>query len=317
MTNRRALLMGHFSTVGDIESLETVRHWLEDLDLPYDIMPFFDSVREKLPGCVKWNRVDPSAYSHLVMICGPVWENQLKELGIDLNAFQHCVRIGINLTMVNPVRQWNPFDILLERDSDRFTRPDLTFLTETPTVRVLGRCLVKKQLSYAGRERHEEARQLFDEVARRLDCGTIDLDTRWYREQNGLKSPAQFFSALHRVDLLLTNRLHGLVYALKAGVPVIAIDAIEGGAKVMAQAQTLGWPQCFTLEDATPDRLLAAIEWCWTPHAHDTIRLCQERAVALLQEVKKNFFTAVGLPPPFFHLVNNTLNASSLSTQKH
>jgi hypothetical protein len=42
---------------------------------------------------------------------------------------------------------------------------------------------------------------------------------------------------MRRVDVLLTNPLHGLVYALHNGVPTIAVDPVAGAAKLAAQAR--------------------------------------------------------------------------------
>ena len=167
----------------------------------------------------------------------PVWKEQLEELQFDLTRFQHCVRIGINLTLIAPIQTWNPFDVLLERDSNRLIRPDLTLLAETKSVPVVvGRCLVRKQSSYAGRERHDQARQLFDDLIQRRDFAAIDVDTRWYRAENGLRTPAHFLSVLQRIDLLLTNRLHGMVYALKAGD---VRDVMVNGRPVVRDAKIL------------------------------------------------------------------------------
>ncbi|MEK7349244.1 MAG: polysaccharide pyruvyl transferase family protein [Nitrospirota bacterium] len=299
MMARRALLTGHFSTVGDIECLEIVRHWLGGMGISCDVAPFAESVRAKLPGATDLARVDPRSYSHLVMICGPVWKEQLEGLQFDLARFRHCVRIGINLTLIAPIESWNPFDILLERDSNRITRPDLTLLADTKSVPVVvGRCLVRKQSSYAGRERHDQARQLFDDLIQRRDFAAIDLDTRWYRDGNGLRTPAHFLSALQRIDLLFTNRLHGMVYALKAGVPVVAIDAIEGGAKVSAQAEAIGWPQCIPIENATPERLDAAVDWCLSPQAQGVIESCRKGVLNELREVKREFLAAMATEMP-------------------
>ena len=126
---------------------------------------------------------------------------------------------GPRFTLIAPVQAWNLFDVLLERDSNRAIRPDLALLSDTQSASlVVGRCLVRKPWSYAGRERHDQARQLFDDLIHRRDFAAIDVDTRWYRAENGLRTPGHFLSVLQRIDLLLTNRLHGMVYALKAGV---------------------------------------------------------------------------------------------------
>lgn len=293
MRKPRALLTGHFSTVGDIESLVVVRDWLDELKIASDVAPFTESVRRAMPDTVHIGTVNPADYGYLVVICGPVWGEQLDDVGLNMDAFRHCRRIGINLTLVQPTQDWNPFDILLERDSDRATRPDLTLLRDTRLVPVLGRCLVKRQTSYAGRERHDVAIARFEELVRKRGYAVLDLDTRWYIEKNTLKSASQFFSALQRVDVLLTNRLHGMVYALKAGVPVVAIDAIEGGAKVMQQARRLGWPCCLAIEDATLDRLESAVDWCLSAETRAATERCRRDAQASLAAIKAEFMSGV------------------------
>jgi hypothetical protein len=293
MSARRALLTGHFSTVGDIESLDIVREWMIELGIEFDVAPFAKSVRSRMDGVLDLADVDPTSYRYLVMICGPVWREQLDELELDLGAFEHCLRIGVNLTMVEEVGSWNPFDILLERDSDRLTRPDLTLLGEPAETQVVGRCMVKNQNSYLDRQRHDEARAIFDEAIGRHDFAAIDIDTRWYRDVNGIRSPAHLVAALRRVDLLFTNRLHGMVYALKAGVPVVAIDAIAGGAKVAAQAEVLGWPQCIPIEEATAERLDEAVAWCLSREGRVAAAACRAVALPALEELKQEFFAAV------------------------
>ena len=62
-----------------------------------------------------------------------------------------------------------------------------------------------------------------------------------------------------RVDVVVTTRLHGLVLALKNGVPAVAVDPIRGGAKVCRQAEALGWPHAFAVDAATPAALQEAL----------------------------------------------------------
>lgn len=305
MSPNRVLLTGWFSTVGDIESLDIVRSWVDLCDLPYDMAPFKEKIRMRMQGVIDFEQIDPEIYSHLVVICGPAWQEKFEDLHLDLSRFGHCKRIGINLTMVDPLQNWNPFDTLIERDSDHLTRPDLTLLADTESVPVVGRCLIQKQSSYAGRERHGEVEHCFKSLIQRRDFAVIDLDTRWFRTKNGLKTPAHFLSALKRVDLLLTNRLHGMVYAIKAGVPVIAIDAIEGGAKVSAQAKILGWPQCIPIKDATPERLESAVNWCFSSEAEQVLLSCRKTARSILQNLKWQFLESL-LPEPISSLKKET-----------
>jgi hypothetical protein len=39
--------------------------------------------------------------------------------------------------MLQPLDEWNPFDLLLERDSSATARPDITFLSRQPKVPVV------------------------------------------------------------------------------------------------------------------------------------------------------------------------------------
>ena len=225
---------------------------------------------------------------------GPVWPEQLNKLGFDLNRFSHCRTVGINLTLVEPVSVWDPFDVLLERDSDRCTRADLTLLADTQRVPVVGRCLVHRQRSYQGLECHEKARKLIDAVIQNRGWAVIDFDTRWYKAKNSLSTPAQFLSALERVDLLLTNRLHGMVYAIKAGVPVVAIDAIKGTAKVSAQAKALGWPHCIPIEEATLSRIESAVDECLSDRARTLVHQVNNSARGSLATLQRDFIAAIG-----------------------
>lgn len=69
------------------------------------------------------------------------------------------------------------------------------------------------------------------------------LDPRQWRNPS---TPGQLDSVLCRLDAVLTTRLHGLVLALRLGVPVLAVDPVNGGGKVGAQAAAWGWPALVT-----------------------------------------------------------------------
>ena len=85
--------------------------------------------------------LDPAWYSHLIVICGPLTPAMAVQHESIFGRFQHCVHIGVNLTMVAPTATFNPFEVLLERDSDRITRADLSFRENPPRVPVIGLCL--------------------------------------------------------------------------------------------------------------------------------------------------------------------------------
>jgi polysaccharide pyruvyl transferase WcaK-like protein len=72
--------------------------------------------------------------------------------------------------------------------------------------------------------------------------------------------PSQVEALVRRADVVVTMRLHALVLGLAHGVPVIACDAIAGGAKVSAQAAALGWPVVLRAGEIEPTTLDAALE---------------------------------------------------------
>jgi len=260
----RALIVGHFSTMGDIESLAYVEQVLDAEGIAYDVLPYKPEIARSLPCAIPRATLDPAAYTHLIIVCGPIWPELLERRGIALERFAHCTRIGINLTMVLPVSEWNPFHLLIERDSDRTARPDITFLQQTGLVPVVGLCTIAKQKEYGRRQRHAQANELMRQIVASREVAVVEIDTRWPQSRNsgGLRSPAELLTVMSRLDVLLTNRLHGMVYALKAGVPVIAIDPVSGSDKVTAQAKILGWPAVATVEEATADWVDRTYDWC-------------------------------------------------------
>lgn len=289
LERNRALLLGHFSTVGDIQCLHLVERRVRRAGIPYDIAAFESDVRGAIPGAISPESANPELYSHLIIICGPYWPAFLNDRNFDIGRYQHCKRIGINLTMIKPLAEWNPFDVLLERDSENAVRPDLTFLAPNERLPVLGRCLVRGQEEYGDRQRHNSVISIIENVIEQRGFPVIDVDTRWPKRCNTTKlpSPAAVSSLISRTDVLLTNRLHGLVFALRNGVPALAIDAVAGGDKVTAQARVLGWPICLQADHMTPEAMHAALDWCLSGEARAKAQRSSKTAVKLLRNMDR------------------------------
>lgn len=291
----RALLIGHFSTIGDIESLHHVEAMLEGEGIAHDVLPYNPKFVPALDRAIPRSELKPSRYTHLIAVCGPFWPELLERRGIALEDFAHCTRIGVNLTMVRPVEEWNPFHLLLERDSSRTTRPDISFLQATGRVPVAGLCTIGRQREYGRRQRHGQAVALLRQLVERRELAAVEIDTRWpaFRNSGGLGSPDQVISLIERLDVLLTNRLHGLVYALKAGVPVLALDPVSGGDKVSAQASVLGWPAVSTVEEASPDGLERMLDWCLSTEGRTAAGAVAANARSKLQPVNDELRSAL------------------------
>jgi hypothetical protein len=295
----RALIIGYFTTVGDIEVLRQVERQLYAGSVEYDVASYSAKIWKNVKGWVDIRQVDPFAYTHLLVVCGPFYQACFVRRGIDLDRFSHCTRVGVNLTMIEKLDDYDPLDVLLGRDSDQWHYPDLSFLECTDKVPVAGICLVHKQGEYGARQMHDKANDSLRRLAKRAHLATIELDTEWpgSRNANGLSSPTDFESVCARVDVMLTTRLHGMVLSLKNGVPVIAVDAIAGGGKVGLQAGAVGWPEVFAVNDVTDDDLDAALARCLTPAARDRAHFCSDAARKALVGFSTQFKAALDTAP--------------------
>ncbi len=299
-----ALVMGFFSTIGDIECLRVACRWLEDAHISYDIAPYAKRLRALMPGAVDARRVDARRYQFLIVVCGPCWPDLFKKQKVDLRRFRHSFKIGVNLTMVKGLAEWNPFDLLIERDSSRTMRPDISFLEPTTVKPVVGVCLAPPQGEYGDRQRHDLARRHIENLIELRNFTALQLDTRCLpTEANVMTDPSDFVSQLSRVDFLLTTRLHGMIYALKAGRPVIALDPIAGGDKVIAQSRVIGWPKAILAEDATAEWMGAAADWCYSADAQKAVRDTRARVLPALASAREEFMAAVRGKP--LHATDN------------
>jgi hypothetical protein len=297
MSPSKTLVMGWFSferygaTAGDLMACDVACRWLEEAGQPYEV-----AMAPPFTGGVDWQAVDPADYSRLLFVCGPFGSNVVTEEL--LRRFAHCRRSGLNLTMLDPLGQWNPFDFLLERDSDRCARPDISLLSAQEKVPVVGLVLVLPQKEYRDRGRHEHANAMIRRLIASREMALVRIDTRLDENSTGLRTPREVESLIARMDVVLTTRLHGTALAIKNGVPVIALDAIAGGAKVTQQAEALGWPQRFIVDRVSDQDLQEAFDFCLTADARALARECARRARQALDAARSAFLaefrTAVG-----------------------
>ena len=284
----RVLVMGAFSlekgraTAGDLMAREVVCDWLRAAGQEFDValeLPFQHGVN--------WRKVDPKLYTDFLYVCGPFADYEVSREFLD--RFAHCRKIGINLSMMKRVDVWNPFDFLLERDSSAATIPDISLVCEQKKVPVVGLMLVHPQLEYGARAKHDIANQAIQRLINSREIAVVEIDTRLDKNSSSLRTAAEVESLVARMDIVLTTRLHGLVLAIKNGVPAIAVDAIAGGAKVTRQAQSLGWTIHFNAEFVTDAQLQAAFDYGLSIEAREMTRKCAQQAKGKLLELRRKF----------------------------
>jgi hypothetical protein len=283
----RTLVAGWFSfeqmgaTAGDLMTRDLARRVLEEAGHHVDI-----AVAAPFTGGVDWSTVNPADYQQVVFVCGPCGNGwPLTEF---VERFRHTRLVGLNLTMLEPLEVWNPFDLLLERDSSRTSRAELAFICDQPKTPVVGVILVHAQLEYkAGL--HDSAHQMIHRVLRARDVAAVSIDTRLDLNANGLYSPGQVESLIARMDTVVTTRLHGTVLALKNGVPALVVDPIAGGAKIRRQCETIGWPLVFNADALDQAEFERAFDYSLTEAARVQARECAQRARTMAGEVRDAF----------------------------
>lgn len=291
----RVLVAGWFSfeemgaTAGDLMCRDLLCEWLRSADCDHDVAvaaPFSDGI--------DWKRAAPEWYSHVVFVCGPFGNGwPVDEF---LKRFRNCRLIGLNLTMLDRVSNWNPFDLLLERDSDTTVRPDMTFLTDPNRVPVIGVILAHRQKEYGQRGCHELADAAVKRLLDAREAAIVHIDTRLDMNSTGLRTPAEVDSLIARMDAVVTTRLHGTALSLKNGVPPLVIDPIAGGAKVSRQAAALGWPVTFVGDALDDEELKHAFDYCLTADARERAEQCALAARTQLADVKAKVLDFIQAP---------------------
>lgn len=272
---------GH-TTAGDLLAKDVACDWLEEAGFDFDV-----ALAPPFTGGVDLQTAVPADYSHVVFVCGPFGPGEL-EAGL-LERFATCRFIGLSLSLETPMDRWDPFDFLLERDSSRAAHPDLVFQSREPAVPVVGVCLVEP---HAG-ARTAEAEAAIQRLLAARAAAVVPIDTRLDENTGGLRGPAEVESLIARMDLLITTRLHGMVLALKNGVPVIALDTIPGGAKISLQAATIGWPAVLGVERITDEAMREAFDYCLTELARARARDCAALARRKLGEARPQVLDAL------------------------
>lgn len=273
---------GH-ATAGDVLARDVVTRWLDKQSWQYDV-----AAAAPFRGDVRWELTPRDAYDAVVFVCGPFQCGELE--GRFLHHFDGTPVFGLNLSLPEHVDSWNPFHCLWERDSSRTARPDLVFLSDAPLVPVIGVCKVEPYP--AGLTGLTDP--AIDALVGARHAAVVAIDTRLDVNGVGLRTPAEVESLIARTNALVTTRLHGLVLALKNGVPVVAIDPEAGGAKLARQAETVGWPICFTADRLDPTALEQALDYCLTENAHVQARACAERARLSLATLEPDVLGKLG-----------------------
>jgi hypothetical protein len=284
----KALVAGWFSyensdyTAGDLLASDVVCEWLRELGVPFDV-----AVASSMKNGVNLRQVTASDYAIVVFVCGPFMRNAWE--ADFLFQFADTYAIGVNLSFPFPLEHWNPFDAVIERDSNRTARPDISLLSQRRLVPVVGLCLCEPY----GEADVPLANSYVERLVQSKEMAVIPVDTRLDVNATGLRTSSEVESALARMDAVITTRLHGTVLSLRNGVPALVIDPEVGGGRIYRQAMSLEWPIAFTVDRLDDQVLSKALDRCLSEEARQLASQCATAGIAKIQTLKLQFAAAV------------------------
>lgn len=273
----RVLVAGWFSfdeviaTIGDELGADAVVGWLTEAGVDHDVAwaPY-------LQRGANWRDLDPADYTHLVFVSGPLSDTALlREL---TTAFAGAQRWAVNVSVVSDAGR-ALFHRVWERDAPGIARPDLAIGTTTPDVPVLAVAFAPPQEEYGDRSQAAQVRSAIEGWLGARAIPWFELTMDLYEKPHE-RFPLQVEALVRRADVVVSMRLHALVLGLAHGVPVIACDAIVGGAKVGAQAAALGWPIVLRAGEVDPTTLDAALEHALSGTLTDELAEARRRGAA-------------------------------------
>jgi hypothetical protein len=277
------------ATAGDVLSMEAVRDSLLEAGLGVDVAW---SPRLRADG-VSLEQADPNTYTHLLFVCGPAHGRQVRQLH---ERFVHCRRLAVGVSIVeadDPAV--TGFHQILARDGDGVAHRDLAAAPRCAQVPVVGVVLAHAQHEYGERQRHDAVHSVLTSWLSRQDCARLAFDTRLDgQDWRFARTSGQLESVIRRLDVMVTTRMHGLVLALKNGIPALALDPIAGGAKVSAQATAWAWPAVVTADSFTEADLDHWWAWCRSADCAVRTARCKREAAdctlvpRLLQAITKH-----------------------------
>ncbi|HET9810921.1 MAG TPA: polysaccharide pyruvyl transferase family protein [Sphingomicrobium sp.] len=289
----KAVIAGWFSyayghaTAGDLLARDIVREWLDELGIAH-----VTAVAPPFTEGAALDSIDPAEFTHAFFVCGPFGRGPLE--ADFLGRFAGCRLIGLNLSLDYDPDQWRPFDFVIERDSLASANPDLVFASRAALPPVVGVCL---------REAHPDvdvgtANLAIGRLLVRHEAARVPIETRLDANGTGLRSRGEIEALIGRMDIVVTTRLHGVVLALKNGVPALAVDSVPGGGKVSQQCATIGWPNVLRLDELDDERLDRAYEFALSQAARRLARKSTERGRAGVEAVRQQLVAGLATNGP-------------------
>jgi hypothetical protein len=295
----RALIFGPFGvkdrgcTFGDVHAAEVVASWLTEKNIEYDIVNEVSYSKKN----IEFKKINPKIYNILFYVCGPFGIGSFKPLDVKKD-FKHCKKIAVNVSVDrDDISSYQGHvDYIIARDSGTVKNPDLVFNIKNTKVPVIGVLLIHSN-GPKGLKCHEKIKKevwnFFDkEKYARIDMDTI-ITTKKNINRTRVYSSDILDSLICRCDAIISNRLHGVVYALKNKIPVLAIDPIIGGHKVQKQIESIKWPCFLSGENATAENISLEMKKILEGKYTESIKPSLVIAKTKSQEIKNQLYSVL------------------------
>ena len=247
---------GH-GTIGDLRSLESAVSHLVGRGHRVSHATAFDL---DIPGArrVDWCTMDPHEFDVTAFVCGPILSFHPETNRF----FQHfrphrLVGVAVSILPKEHPHHANPFNALFAREGTDEAFGDLAIVAPAPyepakrrNQKTIGVALRGPQTDY-GRDRckwktvEETATALAQSIRAQTYGHVIEIENHLLRSA---KTPDQIEDQYASCDLVITSRFHGAIAAMRHCVPFIAIDQIQGGAKVQNLLGGLKWPHVYRVD---------------------------------------------------------------------
>jgi hypothetical protein len=293
---KKTLIIGAFSdigknaTFGDVQAKEVLAAWLNENKMDFDVIDNVSDIRK----AQLIEEIDPNKYDTLIYVCGPFGKNKIYK------KFSHCLKIGLDISIINNEDHYlndsDGLNFIIPRESPNKTNPELAFEATSNKVLVVGLCLVHFQ-NPIETSRHQQTYVAVKKYFKDSGNAIIKLDTLITtpirKNPTNITSISQFESLVRKCDVIITSRLHGLVYSLKNNIPVVAIDPILGGGKVTKQANELGWPVIINGDNLSSEDISIAIQKALDSKNIDLIKNIKQSASEKISKLKKQLIKKI------------------------
>ena len=247
-------------TIGDAHAVQNLSEQLDALGFEHCILSKSDWEFTSAP-TVRAIRDLRDDIDSLTLVCGPLAEHpRLRQL-MEKHHRARKIAVGVSV-LANQMEFARSFDEILARDGTPDAAFDLaparfanTSIAPDPARdQPIALCFVGKQAEYgAGRlSLDKQAEDRLMRSARRTGLPMRAVSTVLSGRHNRER---QILGGFRTSQMIATTRLHGSLYALLNGRPVVAVDQIPGGAKVSDVLDRIGWPLVFRADQAD-DKLI-------------------------------------------------------------